>query len=66
MKVYIYLVMAVWISLLGILVHLGRKYHWESTVLIGKRKYVVSLNVIPWFLIFTTMTLFGGLRCAVR
>lgn len=65
MKVYIYLVMAVWISLLGVLVHLGRKYHWESTVLIGKRKYVVSLNVIPWFLIFTTMTLFGGLRYRV-
>ncbi len=62
MSIYIYLVIAVWISLLGIWIQLGRTYGWGSTLVIGKKEITLSLNVIPWFLAAATLILFGGLR----
>lgn len=65
MKIYIYLVMAIFISLLGFAIQLGRARHWESTLVIGKKQYTISLNVLFWFLVFMAFTLFGGLRYRV-
>lgn len=65
MEIYIYLIAAVWISLLGILIQLGRTFHWEGSLVLGKRQRRISLNIIPWALVLITLAVFGGLRYRV-